>query len=366
MDNKPIGTRYQNKYTVNNDGTITINGDTYIVHSSFSKVDKNGKNVKLQGIWISKFEPSSASNTEHEQSSGECYEPDLTGFDKNNTYIELYDKDNGVFKLSEEKNITNTDLKTVNQNKEWYDYRNRVWANIKTIANGAECWWVWIPRYAYKVTEAGEEVDTIFVDLNNKPYDKEEYGNYLPDAFTVHPCFTETDANGRKKELKGIWVSKYEPSNNNNANLNATNGDCLQPDMSGFDRDNTYIELYDESTQTFTSQVKLSEANLDTINNDKKWYDYRRKIWANVKTNANGLECWWVWIPRYAYSPSDAGEEMHVVFVGLDNKPIDKVTYGNELKEGMIVHPCFTKKDENGNTVQLSGIWVSKYEPSER
>ncbi|MBP3256220.1 MAG: hypothetical protein J6M60_07050 [Clostridia bacterium] len=362
MNNNPIGSRYEGKYTVNSDGTITINEETYIIHPCFTKVDEKGNTVQLQGIWMSKYEPTSTANANHNLDSGECYAPDMTGFDKNSTYIELYDSETGEF--TSEVKLANADLKTINQNSEWYDYKSKIWANVKTNANGAECWWVWIPRYAYSTVPAEQEIEVIFVDTKNRPYDKEEYGSVLPKGLTVHPCFSVKGENGKTKELKGIWVSKYEPINTNNADLNATAGECLAPNMTGFDADNTYIELYNSETGEFTSEVKLADANLTTINDSKQWYNYSEKIWANVKTTANGLECWWVWVPRYAYSASQAGGEMDVVFVGLDNKPIDKTNYGKDLKSGMTVHPCFTKTDENGNTVELSGIWMSKYEPT--
>ena len=358
MDNKPIGSRYEGNYTVNNDGTITINGETYIIQPCFQKKDAKGNTVQLQGIWMSKYQVTSTTNVNHDLDSGAAYAPDLTGFDKENTYIELYDSSTGEF--VEEVKYANADLTTINQNGQWYNYKNKVWANIKTIANGQECWWVWIPRYAYSIVPAEQEVEVLFVDVKNKPYDKEEYGGVLPSGMAVHPCFSVRGENGKTKELKGIWMSKYPITDNNNGNLNATSGDCLAPDMTGFDAESTYIELYDSSTGEF-SEVKYSEANLSTINDSKEWYDYKNKIWANVKTNANGYECWWVWVPRYAYNISQAGKETDVVFVGLDNKPIDQTNYGKNLKAGMEVHPCFTKTDENGNTVELSGIWMSKY-----
>ncbi len=31
------------------------------------------------------------------------------------------------------------------------------------------------------------------------------------------------------------------------------------------------------------------------------WYDYENGKWANIKTSNEGLEAYWVWIPRYEY-----------------------------------------------------------------
>ena len=361
MNNTPIGSKYYGKYTVNNDGTITINGETYIVHSCFAKKDASENTIQLKGIWMAKYEATSTVNRDHRPDSGECYAPDMTGFDPNSTYIELFDVSTGEF--TSEIKLANADLQTINQNDEWYDYKNKIWANIKTIANGTECWWVWIPRYAYSMVEAEQETDIIFVDTRNRPYDKEEYGGVIPPSMTVHPCFSVRGKTGKVRELKGIWMAKYEATGTNNANLYATSGDCIAPNMIGFDPNNTYIELYDKTTGNFISEVKLANADLSSINDNKQWYDYKNKIWANVKTYANGAECWWVWIPRYAYNICNTEWETDVVFIGLDNRPIDKTAYGNELDwNEMEVHLCFIKKDENGNTVQLGGIWMAKYE----
>ena len=379
MSNKPIGDKYSGKYTVNNDGTITINAEegdtfgsgTYIVHPGFTVTGKNGSKKELQGTWMSKYSASSTEIDRHTSDSGECYPPDMSGFDPQNTYIELYDT--GTDSFIEEVKLADANLNTINSDNRWYDYKNRIWANIKTYANGIECWWVWQPRYAYSISGAAKETTVLFVDTDNKPYDKATYGNDFADGMKVHPGFTVTDENGNKKELRGIWVSKYSASTTNTADKNAISGECLKPDLSGFDTDNqekTYVIYWSEDlTKTREVLVKdyISGGEQRTITYDGEtytFYDYKNKIWANIKTTANDLECWWVWQPRYAYNISKVGQETDVVFVGLDNTPVDKASYGSTLKEGMIVHPGFTVTDENGNTKELKGIWMSKYSAS--
>ena len=109
------------------------------------------------------------------------------------------------------KDAKSSGLNKMNQNagKPWYDYSNKIWANVKTDNNGQEAWWVWVPRYAYKIQDAGPNkyTDVIFIDTENKPIDA-KYGDKLPDGYIPHPAFT-VDGN----ELKGIWISKYEASN---------------------------------------------------------------------------------------------------------------------------------------------------------
>ena len=57
----------------------------------------------------------------------------------------------------------------------FYNYPNKIWANIKCTAYGLESKWVWIPRFAYKL-ESGES-SVILIDKNNNPIDKQTYGN---------------------------------------------------------------------------------------------------------------------------------------------------------------------------------------------
>ena len=117
-------------------------------------------------------------------------------------------------------------------NKLWYDYGNSKWANA-TTKDGSM--WVWIPRYAYKITynnpnnkSEGGTIDVRFlIGTSDKYYDydgkvkiakratsKDEIVDTTSDYY-VHPAFTnETEldfANGGwDKELKGIWVAKFE------------------------------------------------------------------------------------------------------------------------------------------------------------
>ena len=288
-------------------------------------------------------------------------EPDLTGFVRENTYLIKYEENGNTTetKLSEISN-----LEEFNSDQKWYDYENKLWANIKTIANGYEAWWVWIPRYAYRLPDnPNDDTEIIFIDTENRPLDTEKFGNTIPDGFTVHPAFDQdTDANGKK--LSGIWVAKYDPTHVNDTTDDLELSDkTLVPDMSGFDRENTYLIKYEENGST--AETKLSEvSSLEEFNSDKKWYDYENKLWANIKTTANGQEAWWVWIPRYAYRlPDNPNDDTEIIFVDINDRPLDTEKYGDVLPLDFTVHPAFNQDtDSNGN--KLSGIWVAKYKPS--
>ncbi|MBR3255784.1 MAG: hypothetical protein IKF97_06225 [Clostridia bacterium] len=86
--------------------------------------------------------------------------------------------------------------------KEWYDYENGKWANVKTTANGLTAYWVWIPRYEYIVptSETATQIDTKFVYKEMATADE---------GYTIHPAFKFNN-----QELEGIWIAKFEPSSN--------------------------------------------------------------------------------------------------------------------------------------------------------
>ena len=108
---------------------------------------------------------------------------------------------------------------------DWYNYSEKKWANAQTEDGSM---WVWIPRYAYKINKSNQTFDVVFlVGTTDNYYDadgklqiakRQTSETDVPDAtkdYVVHPAFTnETSINytngGWKKELAGIWVSKFE------------------------------------------------------------------------------------------------------------------------------------------------------------
>ena len=104
------------------------------------------------------------------------------------------------------------------------------WANAITQDGSM---WVWIPRYAYKITSGyhnSEEgtIDVIFIDTNNKPLNGEDNekivtdpskvtytddgtGNQVQNEYLVHPAFTDNvDNGGGFGNKSGFWIGKFE------------------------------------------------------------------------------------------------------------------------------------------------------------
>ena len=142
--------------------------------------------------------------------------PDIDGFNKSNTYYVSWDLTSSPYQINE-----NTNLNGVAPSN-WYDYTEGVnhWANVKTTGGENDCYWVWIPRYAYKVPTRNSTAETIEIkflkdDTNIPIGETTEITNTTPKPgeWVVHPAFTNA-GNGGFGNLTGIWVAKFEASSN--------------------------------------------------------------------------------------------------------------------------------------------------------
>ena len=107
---------------------------------------------------------------------------------------------------------------------DWYDYKNQKWANLYVESNGIESYYVWIPRYAYKVdneksTTGNERMDVKFVDLYNNYKDEvtdevttwetlQAQGYKIPEAF----YWGDSENYLENTPIPGYWMSKYQLS----------------------------------------------------------------------------------------------------------------------------------------------------------
>ena len=116
-------------------------------------------------------------------------------------------------------------VKTTKEDKDWYSYKDKKWANAETQDGSL---WVWIPRFAYKINSDTQTTDVVFLKGTTDEY-CDENGNIqiakrckskdekvdTTTGYTVHPAFTDESSIGFRnggwdKELTGIWVSKFE------------------------------------------------------------------------------------------------------------------------------------------------------------
>ena len=119
-------------------------------------------------------------------------------------------------------------VNTVEKDADWYDYNNRNWANA---INSDNSYFVWIPRFAYKIvyyedssyTKVSGYSDARGIlkvsDNDNNTFLKVAEPNkgltLVGNNYILHPAFMNDRGNeyingGNDTETSGFWVAKYE------------------------------------------------------------------------------------------------------------------------------------------------------------
>ena len=113
-----------------------------------------------------------------------------------------------------------------------------------------------------------------------------------------------------------------------------------------------------------TKGALVQEGEADFKENE--WYSYANKQWANAKTEDGSI---WVWIPRFAYKTTANGIKIKFLLETTDEYYDDQGNIQTAKREGdentessYVVHPAFTKQTDDGETKELEGIWISKFE----
>ena len=97
------------------------------------------------------------------------------------------------------------------------------WANavMKDSSGNRTGYFVWIPRYAYKITYYDDSYTNILgysdargiVRVDGVEYIGGENRRKVENNYIVHPAFTnDVEVGGWDREIEGIWVAKYEAS----------------------------------------------------------------------------------------------------------------------------------------------------------
>ena len=186
-------------------------------------------------------------------------------------------KDNLVpIKIASDGSVTKANL-----NNQWYSYENKEWANAvilkdetKTYQNNEtipesniESYFVWIPRYKYKIFDEGnytgltsieskeQVIEVVFENKDTTPSNGTTVGDYL-----THPAFTSFDSNG-------FWVGKFE---------------------TGYDGATTKAEAQVNSVATDKIIIKPNVYSWRSItigNMFKNSYDYQRSLDSHMMKN---------------------------------------------------------------------------------
>ena len=150
------------------------------------------------------------------------------------------------------------------------------WANAITQDGSM---WVWIPRYAYKITsgyhtagtaDEGGTIEVAFIDTNNNflngesgtivtdPEDVTYTAEGVQNEWLVHPAFTSSAENGGGfGEVTGMWVGKFEATGSYDSSAK-TGTLSVKPATSSL-RDMTINEQYKfAQTGTYGETVTLN------------------------------------------------------------------------------------------------------------
>ena len=207
--------------------------------------------------------------------------PDISGFSKSNTYYVTWNLESSPYAIQETNNLTQK------QPSDWYDYTEGInkWANIKTTGGGNDCYWVWVPRYAYCITEGYHSNIAGTIDIKflkgttNTPIDGSSItisNSFGPENWNVHPAFWfDKNNNGVEddgEQLAGIWVAKYEASSNSTDVVENPTAEQLATDGGG----NT-ADLKVRVKPNVTSWRKINVNNIFTV-------------CRNLTTGGNSLE----------------------------------------------------------------------------
>ena len=215
-------------------------------------------------------------------------------------------------------------------------------------------------------------------------------GTELPEEpFEPQPT-PEPPTGGAEMEdmTNGIIEIKWLSGNTNNV-TETPNAPVIKTDLPS----GTTMEqvVYDEGNNTWVAGTEYSYL-LGTGSNDNT-----SSKWANARVTKDGIDSYFVWIPRYAYriiyfdsaeskksyqegtlTEEEAITQEKIIgysdsrgIVDREGRKIESVTSSSNTTHTMIskdyfmVHPAFTDEKENGGwDSQLPGIWIGKYEAS--
>jgi len=173
---------------------------------------------------------------------------------------------------------------TVDKNdKEWYNYANKEWANAVLVTNNSRtnyvgttnktvaesdilAYYVWIPRYKYKiwttgVSSTGQEqvIDIIFEDKDAAMSSGTTVGSYR-----THPAFWwDDDSDGvvdSGEMVSGIWVGKFETSANTDSTCYTSEdtNNCLPANVSPRIVPNVKSLIYQTVSNQFATSQKFT------------------------------------------------------------------------------------------------------------
>ena len=253
---------------------------------------------------------------------------------------------------------------------EWYDYNGQgdgqnKWANaITKDENGNTTgYWVWIPRYAYKI-ESGlftSTAGTISVKFLKNTSDLDENDTeisreyaYSGDAmtdFVVHPAFRDGTSNNFMngewdEEVSGFWVAKYE-AGYQNGSITDDNG------------------VLSTEIRNDESEVIYSDINYTAYRNDYQTNSLNQAL--NATEYSNQKISYPVFLPlTYSYNLINIGDSFIIsesvdtasIFYGLDSSQTDSHLVKNS-EWGAVAYLSQSNYGRNGNEINTNNYGMA-------
>lgn len=415
---------------------ITVNGNgKQKVGIDFSAIENTDYEFKIKPV--GKAEKKEILNAKRKVSGADTYKL-INGVYVNTPFLENFNsKYTRYLTVKDENTLTPSNWIFNDEPQNWYDYNNQKWANVYVEAEGVEAYYVWVPRYVYKLNQDTQRSDVKFVDVYNNYTDAKtgvvtSYKDLVEQGYQLPEAFDFGDENNSEEgilltSLSGYWISKYQLSElakfnidynmtagkssivlNNYTNnvtdkassytyslngkivntatnldeytftglteneiyiVNLTaldaNGSIVgsmtktleptevnTPKLDGFDPNTTFYVYYDEDG-TEHNEIPISKEA------PKNWYNYTYSNWANIVTRNDGLETYYVWIPRYQYKLNQTSQKSDVKFI---LGTINKTENGYQIPEAFWWDKNDDGKEDEGE--QLTGYWITKYQLS--
>ncbi len=205
-----------------------------------------------------------------------------------------------------------------NNDTNWYDYNNRIWANAVTndCSNPNDystcSMWVWIPRYAYKIMHGYHSnaligstgnIDIKFLKNNsNITGDGTLITSALTnnqtsaDVYVKHPAFAFGSS-----EVSGIWVAKFEPSVDQNnvcyttSNLTNCNISTIYPKFIPYAKSwrwNTIATSYTASRNMESNSNPYGWSSIDVDTHMMKNIEWGATAYLSVSQYGNSSKMW--------------------------------------------------------------------------
>ena len=145
---------------------VTVNGNgKQKIAIDFNAIENTDYEFKIKPI--GKKEKTEILNAKR-KASGEGTYKLVNGVYVNTPFLENFNsKYTRYLTMKDENTLIPSNWIYDDEPQNWYDYNNQKWANVYVEAEGVEAYYVWVPRYVYKLDQDTQRSDVKFVDVYN-------------------------------------------------------------------------------------------------------------------------------------------------------------------------------------------------------